>query len=325
MASMKASARSSSYTLNAGISPRMIFANTLSVVVHVRSPLCRVRPRPGGSRCRAPGAPLRTAPPARRGARPANAARRPWLGLPSSRVMSPSSAISSWRSSGLSTDRRAGQLGVQGRELVLQFCSHCRASTADEAAILCENGRSLCGQSFSGLLTGCCAPSGWGCTEPASGRGLLLARQAHVVLLLELRNPGVVQAGHAEDRRRRAERRSSNRRRRCGPCRSRTACRRGCDRRSASRFANFSSGSGIDSSTRYALRPGPQTTTLVAIQRREVVDGSASTRSRSCPRAYWSRTASALAPMPMPAAAKIAANNKVFFMMRTPIVCTTSE
>jgi hypothetical protein len=35
--------------------------------------------------------------------------------------------------------------------------------------------------------------------------------------------------------------------------------------------------------------------------------------------------ASALAPMEMPAAATTAASTNVLFMMRTPIVCTTSE
>jgi hypothetical protein len=35
--------------------------------------------------------------------------------------------------------------------------------------------------------------------------------------------------------------------------------------------------------------------------------------------------ACALAPIPMLAAANTAAHTKVFFMMRTPIFCTTSE
>ena len=89
-------------------------------------------------------------------------------------------------------------------------------------------------------------------------------------------------------------------------------------------MANFSSGNGIDSSTRYALRPGPQTTTLLRSSAVKSLMERVNTQS-FLPARVLVAEASALAPMPMPAAAKTAANNKVFFMMRTPIVCTTSE
>src|SRR3954470_22626791 len=138
IASMNATARSSSKTLNAGISPRMIFANTL---------LSSYMSDPRFGQCVDDLTD--------------RAAERRMLGLELDRqgVEILDQGMSLAGRCGRAEEPRdvaeqddepltqlgiihrlgTGQLGVQGRELVLQLCSHCcRASTADEAAILCE-------------------------------------------------------------------------------------------------------------------------------------------------------------------------------------------
>src|ERR1044071_3225960 len=78
---------------------------------------------------------------------------------------------------GITRGPGASQLDVQGRELVLQFCSHCcHASTADEAAILCENASAVRSVVFLSVGRGLRGTGG-------GGGVLLLARQPHVILL----------------------------------------------------------------------------------------------------------------------------------------------
>src|SRR5262245_29308615 len=138
IASMNAIARSSSNTLNAGISPRMIFAKML---------LSSYMSDPRFGQCVHDLAD--------------RVAERRMLGLELDRqcVEMLDQGMPLARAGGLAEQARdiaehddelptqlgiirrpgAGQLGVQGRELVLQLLRHCcRASTADEAAILCE-------------------------------------------------------------------------------------------------------------------------------------------------------------------------------------------
>src|SRR6185436_8281710 len=213
IASMKATARSSSNTLNAGISPRRIFANTLlsSYISDPRSDTrfaqCVHDLADRMSERRVLGFELNR-----------QCVEILDQGMPLARAGGLAEQPGDVAENGnelptqLGIIRRPGasQLGVQGRELVLQFCSHCcHASTADEAAILCENESAVrsvvflnCFRLLCGFLRLRRAGLGLG---HAGRRGLLLARQTHVILLFELRNPGVVQALHAQDRRGGAE------------------------------------------------------------------------------------------------------------------------
>src|SRR5688500_8540964 len=161
---MNATARASSKTLNAGISPRMIFAKILlsSYMSDPRLGECVHDLADRGAERRVVGFEpdrqrvelfdegIMLAGRGRLAEQPRDVAEQFDQPLPQLGVVDAA---------------RADQLGVQGRELILQLCLHCRPPPAQRGQPFYVRTRVVCGQSFSGLLTGC-VPSG--CPEPPS-------------------------------------------------------------------------------------------------------------------------------------------------------------
>src|SRR5688572_459826 len=162
IASMNATARASSKTLNAGISPRMIFAKILlsSYMSDPRFGECvhdladrgaqrrMVGLEPDRQRVELFDEGTMLAGSGRLAEQPRDVAEQLDQPLPHL---------------GIVDAARADQLGVQGRELVLQFCFHRPPSTCSTGQPFYVRTTVVCGQSFSGSSTGC-VPSG--CPEP---------------------------------------------------------------------------------------------------------------------------------------------------------------
>src|SRR5688572_3058646 len=170
IASMNAIARASSKTLNAGISPRMIFAKILlsSYMSDPRFGECvhdladRVAERrvvgfePDRQCVELFDQGTMLAGRGRLAEQPRDVAEQ--LDQPPAHL-------------GVIDAARADQLGVQGRELVLQFCLHGCLHLRKRGQPFYVRTTVVCGQSFSGLPTGC-VPSG--CPEPPSDPAFFL-------------------------------------------------------------------------------------------------------------------------------------------------------